>query len=323
MTRSGAHALRFDILPSPPRDLPELESAVSRSPDLGYESPDEVGLVQCLGHGFPTPLARWHYHEECELHLIVASHGKAFVGDWIGPFEPGHLVLCGPWLPHNWLSTDVPDRGLPERDLVIQFRHDSIARAAESIPELAEVLPMIERSRFGIEFFGLGEAAERHWRRCKAARGIARFGAFCDFLAELAASREYRLLSSSGLQGTRDESEQDKVSAVIERITRHLAEPVAQSELADDLGMSQSQFSRWFRKATGNNYVDFVNQVRISRACQLLADTDRLIADIGREVGFQTIANFNRRFLELKGQTPTEFRLASKTRAAGLMTAER
>ncbi|MGG2362791.1 AraC family transcriptional regulator, partial [Salmonella enterica] len=77
-----------------------------------------------------------HCHEEYELHLIVASHGKGFVGDWIGPFAPGHLVLTGPWLPHNWLSTDVPAAGFPERDLVIQFRHEPLAGAAAAIPEL-------------------------------------------------------------------------------------------------------------------------------------------------------------------------------------------
>jgi len=38
--------------------------------------------------------------------------GKAFVGDWIGQFEPGHLVLTGPRLPHNWISLDVPEAAL-------------------------------------------------------------------------------------------------------------------------------------------------------------------------------------------------------------------
>ena len=48
-----------------PRQLqPELEADYSRSPSLGYESPIETGLIRCLALGFPTPLARWHYHDE-------------------------------------------------------------------------------------------------------------------------------------------------------------------------------------------------------------------------------------------------------------------
>src|SRR5215510_11110634 len=125
----------------PRRRQPELELEASRMPSLGYEAQEDAGLIRCLDHGFPTPLARWHYHDEYELHLIVATRGKAFVGDYIGQFEPGHLVLTGPRLPHNWISTDVPAEGVTQRDLVIQFPDAPLRQAAALIPEIAEVLP--------------------------------------------------------------------------------------------------------------------------------------------------------------------------------------
>ena len=146
-----------------PRQLkPELEHDYVRSPDLGYESPDEPGFIRCLAHGFPTPLARWHQHDEYELHLITATSGKVFVGDWIGHFQPGHLVLTGPRLPHNWVSTDVPEGGVAERDLVIQFLHAPIETGSQHIPELREVLPLLERAKHGIEVLGIfPQALER------------------------------------------------------------------------------------------------------------------------------------------------------------------
>ena len=87
--------------------------------------------------------------------------------------------------------------------------------------------------------------------------------------------------------------------------------------IAAELGMSESRFSRFFRKATGNTFTDFVNRIRISRACQLLMDTDQQINLICYEVGFNNVANFNRRFLESKGMTPSEFRKQSLTRFRG------
>jgi AraC-like DNA-binding protein len=297
---------------------PELEQDFSRSPALGYEPPEETGLVRCLAHGFPTPLARWHYHDEYELHQIVATSGKAFVGDWIGPFQPGHVVLCGPRLPHNWISFDLPEGGVPRRDQVIQFAHEPLARAAQHVPELAEVMPMLERSRQGIEFFGVSELADRHWQAVKQSRGLQRFAAFCAYLADLARCNDYRLLSSVRLQGEDDDSGLEQVNAVVDRVIRDIAQPLSAAVLAGELGMSESRFSRFFRRATGNTFTGFVTRVRVQRACQLLMETDHPVSHICYVVGFNNLANFNRRFLQLKGMTPSEFRREAAGRYLGV-----
>lgn len=287
---------------------PEVEHEYARSPALGYEAPADTGWVRCIAHGFPTPLARWHFHDEYELHLITATSGKAFVGDWIGPFQPGHLVLCGPRLPHNWISMDVPEGGVPERDLVIQFAHEPIAHAAQQIPELAEVLALLERARHGIEFFGLSERALQHFHAVKHQRGLPRLAAFFAYLADLARCTDYRLLSSVRMQGEEGESESDQVNALVNRIMRDYARPLSAAELAAELGMSESRFSRFFRRGTGNTFTDFVNRIRVNHAGQLLMETERAVTHICYEVGFNNVANFNRRFLEIKGMTPSEFR---------------
>ena len=298
-----------------PRQLqPELEHDYFRSPALGYESPEDTGLIRCLEHGFPTPLARWHYHDEYELHLIVASSGKAFVGDYIGSFQPGHLVLTGPRLPHNWISLDLPPGGIPRRDLVIQFAHEPIAQAAAHIRELEEVLPLLARARNGIEFFGLSDSATAHWHKIKAHRGLARLGAFCEFLSELSQWPDFRLLSQAQLQSVDDDAHLNHIDTIVSRLTDNLAHPLSAADLAAELGMTESRFSRFFRRATGNTFTDFVNQVRVNRACQLLMESDRFITDICHEVGFNNVANFNRRFLNLKGMTPSEFRRQVDTR---------
>ena len=263
-------------MPAPRQRRPELEQEFARTAALGYEAPEDTGLVRCLSHGFPTPLARWHHHDEYELHLITATSGKAFVGDWIGPFQPGHLVLCGPRLPHNWVSLDLPEGGVAERDLVIQFRHEPIAQAAEVIPELAEVLPLLERARHGIEFFGLSEPARGHWWRIKQTRGTERLGSFCAFLADLSHCTEYRLLSNVMMQGDDDAKGLSQINSIVDRITSNVAQPLVGAVLAQELGMSESRFSRFFRRTTGNTFTDFVNRVRVNRACQLLMNTEQI-----------------------------------------------
>jgi AraC-like DNA-binding protein len=239
------------------------------------------------------------------------------VGDWIGPFEPGHLVLCGPGLPHNWISLDLPEEGVVKRDLVIQFQHAPIENARQSIPELTELMPLLERSRHGIEFFGFSQKGEEHWYKVKATKGLRRLTAFLELMSELTRWTDYRLLSSVQMQGGESDAELEQINDIVSRITENVAQSITAAEVAADLGMSESRFSRFFRRATGNTYTDFVNRVRINRACQLLMSSDRYITNICYEVGFNNVANFNRRFLEIKGVTPSEFRKQAGSRFGG------
>lgn len=293
---------------------PELEHDFARDPLLGYEPEGSYGCVRCLDHGFPNPLVRWHYHEEYELHLILRTRGKVFVGDYIGHFEPGHLVMTGPRLPHNWISTDVGAEGVAERDRVLQFSGEPLKRASELIADLRDVLPLLERARLGVEFFGLAERANDTMLRIKSLHGVKRLSEFLKFLGELAECSDYRLLSSTPLQSFDDDHSLAQISTIVDHITANATQPFSMAELSRRVGMSESQFSRYFRRATGNTFTDFVNRLRIARACQLLMETDRYISNVCYDSGFNNVANFNRRFLEIKGMTPKEFRRQGEAR---------
>ena len=300
--------------PSPRVRAPEVEHVHLRDPILGYDPPEGCGFLRCLAHGIPSPLIRWHHHDEYELHLIVETTGKVFVGDYIGHFQPGHLVLTGPRLPHNWISSDAPAEGVVLRDRVIQFAQGPIDQACELFPEFKEILPLLEQAKYGIEFFGVSEMAQVHFERVATSRGLARVAGFCEFMAMLARCKDFRLLSSVQLQCADDDESMAQVNAVVSYISEHCGEPLSMAEVCERFRMPESRFSRFFRRATGNTFTDFVNRMRISKACQLLMDTDRYVTTICYEVGFNNVANFNRRFLEIKGMTPTDFRRQSASR---------
>ena len=291
--------------------LPALAGAKAhrpqaRTPEVERENYD--GIIRYLEHGYPSPRVRWHCHDEYELHLIVSTAGKLFVGDYIGAFSPGHLVLTGPRLPHNWISSSVPDEGVLLRDMILQFAHAPIEQAAKSIPELRELLPLLERSTHGIEFLDFGAEAEAYFLRIRASRGIERFSHFLQFMGQLARSSNYRLLSSSTMRSFDDDATLAKVNRVLNYITENYRDPISADVLAEQMGMSLSKFSRFFRKTTGNSVTDFVSRIRINKACQLLMNTDQYVTNVCYDVGFQNVANFNRRFLLVKGVTPKQFR---------------
>jgi AraC-like DNA-binding protein len=72
--------------------------------------------------------------------------------------------------------------------------------------------------------------------------------------------------------------------------------------------MNPQAFSRYFRKITFKRFIDYVNEVRIGKACRLLIDTDKTVAEICFQSGFHNLSNFNRQFHKVKALTPKEFR---------------
>ena len=275
-----------------------------------FELTDPNGeTVRYIQHGFPSELIRWHAHDEYELHFIAATTGKVFVGDYVGIFTPGQLILTGPRLPHNWISKNQPESHVDLRDMVLQFNHESIEEGINSIPELSLLLPMLERSRSGIEFIGV-DPQEVHDRFAgiRDSTGFSRIVRFFDFLNELSQWTDYRLLSTIQINSITNDAMQRKINTVVEHVINNFEMNISLGETANLVGMTESHFSRFFRKATGNRFVEFVNRVRISKACCLLADTEEKVASICFQVGFNNVANFNRRFQELKGITPREYR---------------
>ena len=59
---------------------------------------------------------------------------------------------------------------------------------------------------------------------------------------------------------------------------------------------------------SGKRFIDFLNFLRINKACELLVTTDKSIIDISFELGYNTVKTFNNNFFKLKNITPTDLR---------------
>lgn len=265
--------------------------------------------IRYLEHGWPTDLCRWHAHEEYELHLITATRGKAFVGDYIGDFQPGALFLTGPNLPHNWITDDVCKEPVAVRDMLVQFSQNSIDRLARAFPEFGEVRHTLLAAQSGIEFTGFNATFARgHFEAIRDSVGPERILAFIRFLVRLNEHAEKKELSVAKLVQPKDGGKHTRIGAVVDHIVRNFADDLSVDAAATMAGMSAATFSRNFHAITGNRFVEFVNRVRIGQACSLLYATDEQVTTICYQVGFQNLANFNRHFLKMKGTTPSAYR---------------
>ena len=86
------------------------------------------------------------------------------------------------------------------------------------------------------------------------------------------------------------------------------------SKLARKVGVPARKVSQAINQQTGQNVSQYVNQLRIEQAAQLLVTTELPVIDIMLEAGFQTKSNFNREFMRVKGMTPSLWRERQQAR---------
>lgn len=262
-----------------------------------------------LEHGFPSELCRWHAHAEYELHLIVETRGRAFVGDYIGEFKAGDLFMTGPNLPHNWITDKIWSKPVDVRDMLIQFSHESVQKLAEGFPEFSQVLKMLELAQSGIFFEGFNSTFARgHMESIRDNTGAERILAFVRFLVRLNEHAEKKTLSISKLIQPEGGSKQARIAKVVDHIVNNYSTTMSVAQAAEMATMTEITFSRNFNSITGHSFIDFLNRIRIGEACGMLYASDDQITSIAQTAGFKNLANFNRHFLRVRGMTPSEYR---------------
>lgn len=269
--------------------------------------------IRYLEHGWPTDLCRWHAHEEYEVHLITETFGTSFVGDYIGRFKPGSLFLTGPSLPHNWVTERATADQITTRDMLVQFHDTSLRQAFAGFPELADLQNMLVMAKSGIEFENFpADRAAALLAKIRDSQGSERFFHFLALLTELNLWPNKKELSVTRMSVNLSEANQSKINNIVEFVLEHYQEQIGLDDAASIANMSATSFSRYFASKTGNRFSDFVNQVRLGHACKMLYETDSQISSICFACGFNSLANFNRQFLKVKGTTPREYRQTAR-----------
>lgn len=279
-------------------------------PDLEVVQIGQGQSFKAWEHGYPFHTVRWHFHPELEVHQVVATSGRYYIGDFIGEFAPGNLVLTGPNLPHNWVSHIAEGETVPLRSRVLQFPEELLLRIAELFPDTGGFAGLFQLSRRGVLFSdGCSERCAPILAELTQARGPRRASLFLDLLATLAADGGTRALASDTYLPDPSGFMTAGVNKALAYINDNLTEDFGETDLAANAGMTPSAFSRSFRRHTGMGVVEYVNRLRINLACQMLMnDAGKTVTDICYAVGFNNLSNFNRQFLRRKGMPPSRFR---------------
>lgn len=91
-------------------------------------------------------------------------------------------------------------------------------------------------------------------------------------------------------------------------ILEHYSEAICMEKLARELGISYSRFRQLFRKQTGTSPKQYLISLRIERACDLIANTDKSFKEIAALLGFNSPFHFTNQFRQIIGVSPRGWR---------------
>lgn len=253
-----------------------------------------------------------HQHPQWQLTMIKEGSGQLMVGDYLGRFEPGNIFLFSSNMPHVFRSDSAYfDENGEKHSLgyTIFFDFDALGSEVMEVDELAGLNQWLQQTKGSFAIHGQNKKT--------LGNSIADFGTKEGLDKLLSAFQILRMLQQPDilsplnqiiLQKNYTETEGKRMGQVMSFILSNSHEAISLQEVSNKANLSKEAFCRFFKERTGKTFTEFLTQVRIHQACQLLQEKDLSISQIAYQCGFQNLSYFNRAFKKIQEETPKEFR---------------
>jgi YesN/AraC family two-component response regulator len=96
---------------------------------------------------------------------------------------------------------------------------------------------------------------------------------------------------------------------VLDYLDTHFAEwDISAKQVSEAVGIGINRVNSIVREQTGNSCKSYITRLRLKKACQMLAETDKPVFEIAEQVGYSSASYFIRVFKESLGETPESYR---------------
>ena len=246
-----------------------------------------------------------HCHPEYEINLVMKTSGTRVVGDYEEAFSDLDIVMTGPYVPHVWKS-DL----LTNHVITIQFSSDLLSFQMINKRLFMPIRQLLVDSTQGLQFYG--SEAERirdeimELTRIQGFQTATKFLTLLNFMA--AAPRRKLVSNMYESENLVNSSKSRRITKACKYIEENISQKISLAEVAALVNMSESAFSHFFKKKTGISFITYVNNLRVAKACDLLASTSLSASEICYDCGFNNKSNFIRIFTKRQNMTPIEYR---------------
>ncbi|MEO5681630.1 MAG: AraC family transcriptional regulator [Chitinophagaceae bacterium] len=277
-----------------------------------FESIKTIGQASFLARQFEETsfAAPYHFHPEYELTLIVKGSGKRYVGTHMHDYSAGDLVLLGSNLPHCW-KTSPAETGTTSISVVIQFQKDFLGMDFFAVPETKRIYQLLDNSQAGIRFTGNTAAVQQKMQHIlDEPDNFRRLLSMLDILHDLATANDYILLDKQTAAPAVSIQEKERMHAVMAYIVENFQNNISLGAVAAVSNMTPEAFCKYFKKLSRKTFIEVVNDYRVDFALGQLINTEKPVAQIGFDSGFNDLSNFYKTFKDRNSLSPLAYRKA-------------
>jgi AraC-like DNA-binding protein len=258
---------------------------------------------------FPNPL---QFHPDIEILLVVKGTGTRFIGDSIDRFGPGDVIMIGQNVPHVWYSDEKYTRensDLSTEIIFILFKTEIFGEQFWNLPELKNILKLIQSSRRGIKLTGKTRSEVISLMNLISnSVGLSRVTLLFSILDIISTKKEYHFLASPVVQNGINYNDPERLNKVYQYVINNYQQNIALEKAASIASMSVPAFCRYFKKRTNKTFIRFLNEIRIAFACRYLIEEDFTVSRTAYICGFTNVSFFIKQFKKITGFTPLNYK---------------
>ena len=239
-----------------------------------------------------------HQHKELQLSVLINGSGKLIIGDSIHHYKTGDFFVIGSQVPHLFQS-DVSDTY--SHMISLFFTPDSFGQDFFQIPDLSPVAPFFKMKRKSFKVLSENETLKNLMLQITKEDKLNRFLLFLKLLQHISNSKIETLTGFENPKAL-NLNEGKRLQDVFNYVMKNFDKTIKLETAASLAFMTPNAFCRFFKQRTDKSFFQFLIELRIAHACQILRDNkDTSILEASEKSGFKSISNFNRKFKALKG----------------------
>lgn len=247
-----------------------------------------------------------HYHDTLELYLQTCGERYLFLSDICYTLRPGDLYLLKPFELHYTESREADYYGR----YLLNFSEEQLSLLLTP-QERKSLMRKLDSGVYHLTAsqFNTVRGLFRHIKETDRASGLLAPKLQYTYVFQLLMELSHLLKESPGQRESVEASNiRPELTDAIHYLNSHYQEQLSLDSVAEAVHMSKYHFSRLFHRATGATFLQYLNNIRLTKVHRLLLETRLPLTEIAKRTGFTSAAQLSRVFSGVYHASPTDFR---------------